>query len=82
MADNTSTLAAFRVSAGTAVSFRNEGAYFHDVTPAGEGVFAKSELRPGDTVVITAPATAGTYRYYCSLHGTATGGQRGAMVVA
>jgi plastocyanin len=55
---------------------------FHDVTPAGNPNFQSS----GDPVSApkTFPVTfteAGTYTFFCSVHGTATSGMHGTITV-
>ena len=48
------------------------------LTAAGGNTFDTGPVNPGKTATFTAPATAGTYRYVCSIHasmhGTLTAG--------
>jgi plastocyanin len=72
-----------RISAGTTVTWVNEGMNNHNVTPAIDGAF---EAVTGEELVPDAlPARtfdeAGEYPYYCSFHGTATVGQTGFLLV-
>ncbi len=68
---------------GTTVVWSNRGRNQHDVVPAedgGWGVDAEG-FQPGDTYSYTFDQP-GTYHYYCSIHGTATVGMIGAVVVS
>jgi len=71
-----------KVRADSDITFTNTGHRLHDVIPVDGGGFriTTDELRPGvsKTVRVAAP---GTYRYFCSIHGTATRGMRGTIVV-
>ncbi len=71
-----------KVRADTDITFTNNGHRLHDVIPVDGGGFRinTDELRPraSKTVRITKP---GTYRYFCSIHGTANSGMRGTIVV-
>ena len=73
---------ALKVRAGTEVTFTNAGHRLHNVIPLDGGTFRinTDELRPGmsKTVPLDRP---GTYRYFCSIHGTATSGMRGTIEV-
>lgn len=83
MADNVYEPRALQVAPGATVTFRNEGANVHNVTPNQEGAFAGVSLAPTESGSVTAPTAPGTYRYYCSLHASSTSGlQRGAFVVS
>ena len=71
------------VSPGTAVTWTNEGVQPHNVKPSEDGAFepiGTGELDPGvsQTRVFD---EAGDYPYFCSLHGTATRGQTGRVIV-
>ena len=82
--DNAYNPRAFKVSPGTKITFNNTGGNVHNVTPYDDGAFVpiKSEsLGPGTAAAITL-ATPGTFRFYCTVHGTKERGQRGAVVVA
>ena len=82
--DNTFDPEATEVAAGTKVRFTNVGRNDHNVIPASEDkselLVETDELRPGDeaAVRLTEP---GTYRYYCSIHGTADEGMIGTIEV-
>ena len=79
--DNSYTPKAVLVSPGTTVTFTNTGANLHNVTPNDASWFPAVELKPAASGVVVAPQTPATYRYYCTLHGSPSGGQRGAIVV-
>lgn len=72
----------FKVRAGTEVTFTNEGRLRHNVIPVTNGDFEipTDEFEPGDTQSFTL-TDPGTYRYYCSLHGTPTSGMIGTLAV-
>ena len=81
--DNTFKAEYVEVSAGTAVTFRNDGRNDHNVIPTTTDGFAAiqaDQFEPGteQTVTFTDP---GDYPYYCSLHGTTTKGMVGAIRV-
>lgn len=71
------------IVAGTAVRWDNGGRNDHNIVPVDDtqdwGVDI-AEFTPGDVYehVFTTP---GTYAYYCTLHGTATAGMVGTVVV-
>jgi plastocyanin len=72
-----------QVSAGTTVTFRNDGHNEHNVIPTITGGFEAIEadrFEPGTEQTITF-AKPGDYPYYCSLHGTKTKGMIGAIRV-
>lgn len=79
--DNAFKPKVFKISPSTKVTFTNTGANAHNVTSNDEGTWDPLALKAGETKSITAPAKAGTYRFYCTIHGGKTSGQRGAMVV-
>jgi plastocyanin len=74
---NPSTLA---VADGTTVRWINDGRNTHNVTPVRGRSFGSENLKPGRSYVHTF-AAAGTFAYYCTLHGTPTSGQRGELAV-
>ena len=88
ISDNVFTPRNIRVDPGTEVIFENVGVYEHNVLPAAEGAFEPIDT---DTVfpAIDGPGgsdtrlfeTAGDYPYYCSVHGVATAGQTGYILV-
>ncbi len=72
-----------QISAGTAVTFRNDGRNDHNVIASEDGGFATidaADFAPGTEKAITF-AEPGDYPYYCSLHGTKTKGMIGAIRV-
>lgn len=75
--------ATVRIQEGGSVQWANQGRNDHDIVAfgdnAGWGVSAQ-RFRPGDEFrhVFADP---GVYEYYCSLHGTETGGMRGRILV-
>lgn len=72
-----------KVTAGTTVTFTNDGRNEHNVLAADEGAFPDiptAEFGPGASGEITFDEP-GTYAYYCSLHGTATRGMNGRIIV-
>jgi len=83
--DNTFLPERLEIAAGTEVVFENNGRNDHNVLPAGDaqalawGVQV-DRFAPKDTYshVFDAP---GTYRYYCSIHGTDAVGMVGTIVV-
>ena len=72
------------VTAGTEITWTNQGRNEHNVRPAVVGAFesisAAALAVKGDaaSLVFTEP---GDYPYFCSLHGTATNGQTGRVIV-
>ena len=80
--DNTFDAEAIRVPAGTTVRWTNEGRQDHDVVPAeGDGWGVPVEdFAPGAVYEHTFDQP-GTYSYYCTIHGTASRGMVGAVVV-
>ena len=79
--DNAFKAKLFKVSPSTKVTFTSTGANAHNVTPNDDGTWDPIALKAGESKSITAPAKPGTYRFYCTIHGGKTSGQRGAMVV-
>jgi len=81
--DNSFSPANIAVDAGTEVTWSNIGRNEHNVTPSEEGSFegvATEDLQPGTTYATTFDEP-GIYGYYCTIHGTATAGQRGSITV-
>lgn len=71
------------VTAGTPITFRNEGRNDHNVLPVDDQEFAAVETEdfsPGAESTITFDEP-GDYPYYCSLHGTETAGMIGGVRV-
>jgi plastocyanin len=81
--DNTFNDENIEVAPGTKVVWTNDGRQNHDIVPVDGG--AKFGVEPGDfepeTVYEYVFDKPGTYRYYCSLHGTEDAGMIGAVVV-
>ncbi|MEQ8842478.1 MAG: hypothetical protein RIB98_15955 [Acidimicrobiales bacterium] len=72
----------FRVDPGTQIVFVDRGANTHDVTPAADGAFpeiTKESLAEAPQALVL--DAVGDYAFYCSIHGTATRGQTGYVVV-
>lgn len=83
--DNNFVPAALTVEAGTEVLFTNNGRNDHNIVPpddlaVSEWGILDAEFVPGATYshVFTRP---GTYTYVCTIHGTATAGMFGTIVV-
>ena len=71
------------VTAGTVVTFKNDGRNEHNLIPANEGAFEsvlQEDFQPKTTVDITF-AKVGDFPYYCSLHGTSKVGMVGGIRV-
>ncbi len=71
------------VSAGTTVTWTNNGEVEHNVTPSVEGQFAGVDsdgFGPGSVHSVTFDEP-GEYQYYCTIHGTPRNGQTGAIRV-
>jgi len=81
--DNSFDPEAAQVAAGTEVTWVNNGRNDHNVIPEAEDAEWRVEaedFRPGDSASFTFDEP-GTYRYYCSIHGTLTAGMPGVLVV-
>lgn len=80
--DNTFEPEVFKVRPGTEVTFTNEGRLRHNVIPVTDGDFEipTPEFEPGDAQSFTFDEV-GTFRYYCSIHGTPTSGMIGTLAV-
>ncbi len=81
--DNAFDPETIEVEAGTTVVWRNTGRNDHNVVPVDDDAdwgIATEDFLPGDRAEarFTEP---GTYRYYCSIHGTAKAGMTGQIVV-
>jgi plastocyanin len=69
------------VTAGTKVTWRNEGKVLHNVMPVKKGKWkGTSALTKGKSYSFRFKKP-GTYKYYCTFHGSPTGGQHGSIVV-
>ena len=82
--DNAFTQRVVVVSAGTEITWTNQGRNEHNVRPAVAGAF--EPISPLDLAEKGASASLdfeppGDFPYFCSLHGTATNGQTGRVIV-
>jgi plastocyanin len=71
------------VDVGATVQWDNQGRNEHNVKPVDEGAdwgVDTDDFQPGDTYRFTFEEE-GTYRYYCTIHGTPTSGQIGVVIV-
>jgi plastocyanin len=78
--DNSFSPASLNVAAGTTVRWVNDGRNTHNVTPDSGADAGSGNLKPGKSYVRTF-ADAGTFAYYCTLHGTPTSGQHAELAV-
>jgi large repetitive protein len=80
--DNTFDAENVQVAPGTRVVWTNNGRQDHDIVPAEENGWGvePADFEP-DAVYEHTFDEPGTYRYYCTLHGTAQAGMTGAVVV-
>lgn len=80
--DNTFVPEVVTVTEGSEVVWENDGRNEHDIIPVDGAPFeiGLDEFGPGATYSWTA-SSPGTYRYYCSIHGTATAGMIGTVQV-
>ena len=82
--DNTFNDENIQVAPGTKVVWTNDGRQDHDIVPvdgdAGGWGVEPEDFASGDVYEHTF-AEPGTYRYYCSLHGSEDAGMVGAVVV-
>ncbi|MBY8879050.1 cupredoxin domain-containing protein [Actinacidiphila acidipaludis] len=60
--------AALTVKPGAPVTVVNADSTAHTVTATGSKPFDTGTIAPGHTVVFTAPRTAGSYPYICTIH--------------
>jgi plastocyanin len=70
------------VADGTEITFTNDGRNQHNVLAVGDTPFSAetASFEPGESFTWKA-SKPGTYRYYCSIHGTATAGMTGTIQV-
>jgi plastocyanin len=70
------------VSAGATVTWTNQDAATHTVTsvPGSAETFSSGNVSAAATFSHTFNS-AGTFNYYCAIHGTPTSGMRGTIVV-
>jgi len=80
--DNVFRAEEIRVRAGTTVTWTNTGRNNHDIVPVdgGDWGIPLAEFGP-ESSYTRVFAEAGTYRYYCSAHGTKNAGMIGTIVV-
>ncbi|HAB58450.1 MAG: hypothetical protein CL433_02920 [Acidimicrobiaceae bacterium] len=82
--DNAFTQRVVVVSAGTEITWTNQGRNEHNVRPAVEGAFEPISTldlaEKGDSASLVFE-TPGDFPYFCSLHGTETNGQTGRVIV-
>ena len=72
------------VKAGTEIVFANRGRNDHNVVPVDDDqdwAIAVDDFKPGTEAEPIAFDEPGTYDYFCSIHGTATAGMIGTIVV-
>jgi plastocyanin len=72
-----------QVAVGTEVTWRNTGRNEHNVIPEDEDAewrIDTEDFQPGDEGSFTFDEP-GTYRFYCSIHGTVDVGMPGVLVV-
>jgi plastocyanin len=79
--DNTFNEENIQVPLGTRVVWTNNGRQDHDIVPVENGWGVEPADFIPDAVYEHVFDEPGTYRYYCSLHGTADAGMTGAVVV-
>lgn len=60
--------ATITVSAGDIVTIINNDTVAHTVVSDDGTSFSTGNINPGSSATITAPTTAGTYTYHCSIH--------------
>jgi plastocyanin len=81
--DNTFDAETIQVAPGTLVMWTNRGRQDHDIVPAeGSDWGVPPEDFPPNALYQHTFDEPGTYRYYCSLHGTAEAGMTGTVIVA
>jgi plastocyanin len=79
--DNTFSPANLSIEDGTTVRWVNDGRNVHNVTPGRRSTsYGSGNLKPGKSYVQTFPE-AGSFAYYCTLHGTPTSGQHGRVSI-
>jgi plastocyanin len=78
--DNTFRPARLSVRPGTTVRWVNEGRNRHNITPDSGDEFGSGNLQPGQSYAFQFES-AGTFGYYCTLHGTPGKGQAATLRV-
>ncbi|WP_345648332.1 cupredoxin domain-containing protein [Streptomyces tremellae] len=56
------------MAATTRITVTNKDTTPHTVTGTGRGTFDAGRIAPGKTASFTAPGTAGSYPFDCSIH--------------
>ena len=81
-ADNSFRDQDITITAGSKVTWSNDGRNDHNVKPVDGGDFGvdTKDFKPGATYQATF-STPGTYHYYCTIHGTADKGMVGSVEV-
>jgi plastocyanin len=80
--DNNFVPQTITVAEGTEITFTNDGRNQHNVIAVEDTPFSveTASFEPGESFTWKA-SKPGTYRYYCSIHGTATAGMTGTIQV-
>lgn len=78
--DNVFSPAAISVARGASVTFTWNGSQLHNVTWVSGGL-ANSPTQTSGTHQVTMPSTTGELVYFCTIHGSASGGMRGTVQV-
>jgi plastocyanin len=75
--------AALTVAVGATVTFHNSDGFTHTTTSSAvpNGAAAWDVSLAGGAQTTVTFSIPGTYQYYCKIHGTATSGMRGTIVV-
>jgi len=69
------------VTAGTKVTWTNEGKTLHNITPVKKGKWSGTPALTKGKAYSFKFKKPGTYAYYCSFHGSPSGGQHGSIIV-
>ncbi len=80
--DNSFTTEDITVTAGTELTWSNDGRNDHNIVGVGDTPFHvdTAQFKPKDEYKVTV-SSPGTYKYYCSIHGTAEKGMIGTVQV-
>jgi plastocyanin len=78
--DNVFSPTDLAVAPGTTVKWVNDGRNTHNVTPSAGHAYGSGNLKPGKSYVHTFEK-AGSFAYYCTLHGTPKKGQHARLAV-
>ena len=71
---------AIEITAGTKVTWKNNGKILHNVKPVKGDKWGTGALTKGKSYSYTFKKP-GKYAYYCTFHGSPSGGQRGTITV-